>query len=125
VDDKPLTITQSQEPGRAVLRLAGTLDASTVPDAGRALRDSRDGTGVCVDLSELSFVDSTGLSLLVRAQRQASAHGQELEFVPPGGQPARVLIRMHLDTLLRFTSPLDGHADGDGDRRAAPSTRGR
>jgi len=123
VHDQPLTIIETQEPGRAVLRLAGTLDASTVPDAERALREARDGTGVRIDLSELSFVDSTGLSLLVRAQRHAAEHGRDLEFVPPGGQPARVLIRMHLDTLLRFDPPLDGNGNGDGDRARPTESR--
>jgi anti-sigma B factor antagonist len=110
VDDRSLTITQTRDAdGGSVLRLSGSLDAATVPEAQQALaRAAADGC-LCVDLSGLSFVDSSGLALLVTAQRQALASGRQLEFVPPSGQPARVLARMHLHTLLPFSPPLDDH----------------
>ena len=56
------------ENGRALVRLAGELDMSTVPILEERLRQALAGGGrqLVVDLRGLDFMNSTGLTLLVR-----------------------------------------------------------
>jgi anti-anti-sigma factor len=56
------------------------------------------GTAV-VDLSEVTFIDSTGLQGLVRAQKAAREHGDEVIL----RRPSKVVRR-----LLELTSLIDG-----------------
>jgi len=58
--------------GIHALEVSGELDQATVPDLRAPLAEAI-GTGngpVLVDLSGCEFIDSTGLSLLVEAQRK-------------------------------------------------------
>jgi anti-anti-sigma factor len=72
--------------GERVIRLRGELDIESAPDLERVLLRSRPaGQRVVVDLSELKFMDSTGLRVLLRA-RAAAEEGRwqiNLRNVPP------------------------------------------
>ena len=58
--------------GEQVIRLHGELDIDTVPELERALLRSRPARErVVLDLSELKFMDSTGLRVLLRARAAA------------------------------------------------------
>ena len=58
--------------GAHVIRLHGELDIDAAPDLERALLRSRPaGERVVLDLSELQFMDSTGLRVLLRARAAA------------------------------------------------------
>jgi anti-anti-sigma factor len=83
------TLTLAEDPGSGderVIRLSGELDIDSAPDLERALLRSRPaGQRVVVDLSELEFMDSTGLRVLLRA-RVAADEGRwqiYLRAVPP------------------------------------------
>ena len=59
-----------------VLRLSGELDLATLEDLLNAFRSaSKDGSDVILDLSELQFIDSTGIRALVLIAQEASPHG--------------------------------------------------
>jgi stage II sporulation protein AA (anti-sigma F factor antagonist) len=72
--------------GERVIRLRGELDIESAPDLERVLLRSRPrGQRVVVDLTELKFMDSTGLRVLLRA-RAAAEEGRwqiNLRNVPP------------------------------------------
>ena len=83
----------------AVVAVAGECDlyeaevlAAAIEDAGAAA-----GTRVYVDLSELTFLDSTGLHVLVKAQRSLEAAGSELVLVAPTASVRRTLAVSGLD----------------------------
>jgi anti-anti-sigma factor len=72
--------------GERVVRLRGELDVATAPDLERALLKPRPaGEQVVLDLGELRFMDSTGLSVLLRAAVAAKEGDWEivLRAVPP------------------------------------------
>ena len=70
-----------------VARLEGEIDVRNAEALFEPLRQLHDGAMVIVDLSEVSFVDSTGLTELVRLQRV-----RRIRLVSPvGTQPRRVL----------------------------------
>ncbi|MGD9736317.1 MAG: STAS domain-containing protein [Solirubrobacterales bacterium] len=66
-----------------VIRVSGELDLSTVPSLERELEAaiSRPDRGVVVDLSDLEFIDSTGIAVLVRAMGECDGEVR-LKFVP-------------------------------------------
>jgi stage II sporulation protein AA (anti-sigma F factor antagonist) len=72
--------------GERVLRLRGELDIESAPDLERVLLRSRPaGQRVVVDLTELKFMDSTGLRVLLRARAAAEEGRWEINLrnVPP------------------------------------------
>lgn len=55
-----------------MIALRGELDVATVPEFGDALREAMDSgcTALVIDLSELTFLDSTGLMVLLNGLRR-------------------------------------------------------
>ncbi|CAN3978049.1 STAS domain-containing protein [Kitasatospora purpeofusca] len=81
---------------------------------GELDRDSADGllaalaglpeeglTRILVDLAELSFCDSTGLNVLLRARQDAERAGVLLELAGPRPVVVRLLALTGADTVLR------------------------
>jgi anti-sigma B factor antagonist len=92
------------EEGRVRVRLRGELDISTVPLLEQRLREARDGGGrtLVVDLSELEFMDSTGLTLLVRWARGAARDGYDLALVRGEARVHRLFELTALDSVFAF-----------------------
>jgi anti-anti-sigma factor len=60
----------------SVLRLSGELDLATDEDLLTAFRSvSNDGSEVILDLSELEFIDSTGIRAFMTIAKEASPRG--------------------------------------------------
>ena len=79
----------------------GELDIATAPVLEDALAAHRK-SGVVLDLSRLSFLDSSGLHLLVRMRRDADADGWKLEMIRPVGEASRVIEVTKMDRVLRL-----------------------
>ncbi|MEH0986367.1 STAS domain-containing protein [Micromonospora sp. CPCC 205556] len=74
------------------LLLSGEIDVAGVARFAEVLREAIDrAPRVRVDLARLSFLDSTVLSALVAAHRDASEAGKRLTVVNPVGHVRRVL----------------------------------
>ena len=70
--------------GAAIVILSGELDLSSVPRMERALLEQlKQRPAVIVDLSALSFIDSSGIGALIQAKR--SANGVPISFVIGSG----------------------------------------
>lgn len=90
------------------LRLIGELDLATVRYLKEAC-DGLEGEGpVTLDLSEVTFVDSTGLHALVLYARENNAHGP-LILANPSGFVLRVMQIMKLDGHPALEIRMDGH----------------
>lgn len=78
-----LSIDLTQEPGHWLLRLSGDLDygecASFRMNIDRILKNSPPAT--IVDLSELEYLDSSGLGLLLSLSKEYGAQGGRLVLV--------------------------------------------
>jgi anti-sigma B factor antagonist len=103
-------IFESQEGDCLRLLLTGELDIASVP----VLEDRLSALGagersVRLDLSQLDFIDSSGLHALIRAMRAASANGWRLQIDRAVAEQARRLFEIvQLDRLIPgFDS--DGH----------------
>jgi anti-sigma B factor antagonist len=104
-DPAPFDVRHADHPLGTVLTLDGELDVATAPllqqPVDRALR----GNGVVViDLSGLRFIDSSGLNVLVLAERQLRASGRQLVLVYGSRTVRRVF---ELTSLDRYFASCD------------------
>jgi anti-sigma B factor antagonist len=76
--------------GSSVVALAGELDLSTIPRMEPALLEQiRQRTAVLVDLTGLSFIDSSGIGVLIQAFRESNGNPMHV-VVGPGSQVEQV-----------------------------------
>jgi anti-sigma B factor antagonist len=95
-------ITVTEDGATRVVALAGEVDLRCAGRLGVALNAAvRGGTGpVVVDLSELRFIDSSGLALLVNVARRLDHAGRGFAVVAPPGSPRRAIELARLDRAL-------------------------
>ncbi|HUP15267.1 MAG TPA: STAS domain-containing protein [Acidimicrobiia bacterium] len=88
-----LQIDRSDQPGWAIISPAGEIDLATVGQLEDVLAASIvDGkTDVAVDLTGVTFMDSTGLRALLAANQNLSGSGHRLALVVAGGPVDRLL----------------------------------
>lgn len=81
-----------EEEGRArVLKLHGELDLASSAVLEQELEKPPAAELVIVDLSDLDFIDSSGIGILVKANQAASDQGRRFALVKGGGQVAQLL----------------------------------
>jgi anti-sigma B factor antagonist len=92
-----------------VVVLHGELDLSGAEAAHSALAAAaaRRPRVLALDLSALSFMDSTGVSVLTRAQRRAAAEGTRFVVLNGTGVPHKVIRLLGLDKALELVDDLD------------------
>lgn len=92
-------ILETHEPGGLRLRLQGELDFASTRQLDERLTSLRaKKRAVRLDLSQLEFIDSTGLHLLIRALGDARSNGWKLEIDPSVSQSvARLFKLVHFD----------------------------
>jgi anti-sigma B factor antagonist len=93
-EHRAFTIETREEAGRLVVRPCGELDLATAPDLEKlVLGRLADRTAVVLDLRGLTFMDSSGVRVLVAAHARAADGGGELTVVRPerGGAVDRIL----------------------------------
>jgi anti-sigma B factor antagonist len=86
-----------------VLRVSGTLDIATAPGFGIRVAEliRRGENDIVIDLSDVTFLDSTGLSVLLNINRRATRARLGSAVICPDGRP-RVPIRIaRLEDTLR------------------------
>jgi len=82
----------NRDADRAVIHVAGEIDLSTRDLLGAAATRSFDvARTVVVDLAQATFLDSAGLSALIRARNEAERLGCELQIRSATDSVARVL----------------------------------
>jgi anti-anti-sigma factor len=100
-------IEVDREDGVARVRPVGELDLATVRDLEARLAELR-GEGVrrvVLDLRELTFMDSTGLSLTMRWSIESARDGFDFAVVPGSRQIRRLFELTGMDGRLPFVQP--------------------
>ena len=89
----PLSIDVTPARFGAVVTISGELDIATVPRVSAALQDepAAGAEAIVVDLTGVTFMDSTGLAALMTLKRDVDARGGRLIVACPEG-PARLLF---------------------------------
>jgi anti-anti-sigma factor len=94
-------VTTTAQDDVSVLAVSGDLDIAGVEEflahAGRLLEGGHD---VDLDLSEVTFIDSSGLGALVRVQKAATAAGRRMRLCDVPRSVARILELTGLSDLF-------------------------
>jgi anti-anti-sigma factor len=93
---KPLEIETEREGDSITIALSGEMDVSTVQRLDLAIRraEEADVGRIVLDLSELAFLDSTGLSVLLKAGARHRENGNRLRFIPSNHDAVQRVIAM-------------------------------
>jgi anti-sigma B factor antagonist len=93
-----------------VVALRGELDYDEAARFGGVLAELRaeGAREVVVDLSELTFIDSSGISVLVGAARAARAEDGALVLAAPTSHVRRVFDIVNLSELVAIEPGLEG-----------------
>jgi anti-sigma B factor antagonist len=96
MDPVELTVEASDDGDRRTITLAGELDMATAGRLEEAVGAALEGAQheLVIDLSHVSFMDSTGLRAVLRARRACGDAGRELFVVPSEGGEQRHLFNV-------------------------------
>src|SRR3954451_2338828 len=91
----PFRIELLHDDARARVVCAGELDMAVADMLADALAaQMQDDKAVVVDLAEVSFMDSSGLTVLVQAIDSAKVNGWSLSLAPDFQDPVRKLFEL-------------------------------
>jgi anti-anti-sigma factor len=99
-----LTVRSDRRGDTHTIALSGEMDLSNAGEVERELlhAEATDARTIVVDLSELTFMDSTGIRLLIAADARSRADSCRLSLIRPPAAVARVLCIAGVDELLPF-----------------------
>jgi anti-sigma B factor antagonist len=110
-----LTIRTQQDNDADVLALDGELDVASCGEVEAQLRcmegQCSDPAAIVIDLRGVTFIDSSGLRLLIEATNRAQTASHCLRLLRPNRRVFRVCEIAGIDTLLPFES---AGAEDDG-----------
>ncbi len=91
----------SQDADRCTVFLTGEIDLERSPAARKSLLDAvKRGKPVSVDLSGVSYMDSSGIASLIEAYQKAQAAKIEFTLERVGASVAKVLSLARLDKVF-------------------------
>jgi anti-anti-sigma factor len=101
----PFRVDVTRDDGVVRVSPVGELDMSTVPELETRMSEAaRPGHTVIVDLRELEFMDSTGLTLLTRWSLAAERDGFDLALVAGNERIQRLFEITRLVAHFRFVA---------------------
>jgi anti-anti-sigma factor len=95
-----LQIEETRTGSTATVAFYGELDLKTAPQAEAAIDRALDAARVVLDLRELSFVDSTGIQAVLRADLAVREAGNALIVIRGPRPVARLFALLELDDRL-------------------------
>ncbi|HEU4513234.1 MAG TPA: STAS domain-containing protein [Nocardioidaceae bacterium] len=108
-----LTVDVERVGVHSVVTVAGELDVATAPMLNGVLRDVLDVAAPCVvmDLDRVSFIDSTGLGVLVAAHRRAAGVAGKLVLVCHDPRCLKVIEITGLTRIFTFAPTVEAATD--------------
>lgn len=104
-----ISLTTREDGAMQIFELSGSLDVATSPTLRAGLLEAAEHEGhtLVVDLSNLEFLDSTGLGALIGAHKRALEKNGSLRVVAKEGQILRLLRITGLLGVLQVYPTLD------------------
>lgn len=95
--------------GRAVVAVSGELDIATAPQliAAVAVLAPPATTAIAIDLSALTFIDSSGINALRAVVRAAASRGAGAVVASPSQRVVRVLELVRIAEIIPLESSLE------------------
>jgi anti-sigma B factor antagonist len=103
-----IAISEKVQGANLVLSIDGELDISTIPLLEQQIEATHASpTPLTLDLSGLTFMDSSGLRLLIELNERARREAWKLAFVPSRHESANLVLRITgADAALPFTDEV-------------------
>ncbi|HSO96360.1 MAG TPA: STAS domain-containing protein [Acidimicrobiia bacterium] len=100
----PFEVTTSIDGDRTTVTVRGEIDLLAAPALRAALLDAAQSgvPDVVLKMADASFLDSTGLSVIVQAWRRLDADGRQLRIAAASVPVTRVITTSGLVELLGF-----------------------
>ena len=92
-----MTIEKAQSNGTLTVTLTGRLDTITSPDLEQALTDLAGISHLVLDFSQISYISSAGLRVLLALQKRMSKQGD--------------MVVLHVDKMVMEVLEMSGFAD--------------
>ena len=102
-----MTITSSVQNGILFIRLSGDLIGS--PDTDQLLKSVNEHLGetlnfCAVDLSEVRYINSTGIGVLVSLLTKFRSRGGEMVLINPADHPKKILALTKLTNIFAIAT---------------------
>jgi anti-sigma B factor antagonist len=98
----------SEQQGASVIAFTGEVDLESSPAAREILLKCLESTSkVIVDLSEVSYIDSSGVASLVEALQAAKKNGSQFSLAAASEPTRRVLELARLDKVFTMYDSVD------------------
>jgi anti-sigma B factor antagonist len=94
---EPFAIIKTRlESDVTIIAVSGELDLGSTDQLDRAIREAEQSATrwLVIDLDDLSFMDSTGLNVLLQARRRATDNGNRLRLVRSRHDQVRRLLSL-------------------------------
>jgi anti-anti-sigma factor len=103
-----------------ILSVRDAVDMLSAPELTEAICDALDKTpaGLIIDLTDVNFLASVGMSVLMAAQEAADALSLRFGIVAHGAATSRPITLLGIDAILTLYPTLD---DGLRDLRRPPA----
>lgn len=102
-----LTIARREQDEIHVVTLSGELDLHGAGELETTLAQPGEDARICLDLTALEFIDSTGLATVIRAHQALASGGGAMAVACSGtGSVRRTLEMTGLTTLLTVSDDL-------------------
>ena len=111
--DEFSVVVDAAPDGTTVVRPVGELDLATAPKLREALGEIVSGD-VVVDLAGVSFIDSTGLNVLVDAYKRLTTSGHQMTLRAPSRRVMAVLDITGLVKVLKVYDSVEAATSAEG-----------
>jgi anti-anti-sigma factor len=118
-----LTVSTEQRPPVVVISVAGELDMATAPQLQEQITEQleKGHSRLVFDLAEVSFCDSTGLSVFVRAKNSCDQVNGVVRLAAPQRGVLRILQVSGLVEVLHTYPTVDEAVAADASPTAVPA----
>ena len=97
----------TEQSGRTVVALSGEIDMEEAPKVRRALLDvMKQKRDILVDLSQVTYIDSSGIASLIEGLQAARKQKNDLALVSVSQRARRVLELARLDKVFTIHADL-------------------
>jgi anti-sigma B factor antagonist len=100
----PFEVTVQRDDGVATVLVSGELDLATAPRLSTTVAEHGDAGLLVLDLNWVTFIDSTGVRVLIEADRACASSGSRLVVLAGDGPVRRVLDLCELDGRLALVT---------------------
>jgi len=103
-----MNITEKKQNNWLVLALTDRLDTQTAPELEQAAMGKLgDGVQMALELSELQYISSAGLRVLLMIMKKAKAAGGKAALVGVGGMVGEILEESGIDAFFEQYENLE------------------